>query len=563
MFKRKGIATKASKIMVGILILLNPLITTIHPVLATSYPEGIAYERVERVEQVEAYEISETKETLETKENVYATFDTLPEVQQVEELTKTEVNATSNQVRLIDIFEDENLAWGVGWELGFNMLEVDVSDIEIDFSDLLSVTILQFQRQIQSLNGIEHLTNLEVLNIVRVGKDVVDEILEPSDISDISLLTNLPNLYLLGLQNTQISDISPLANLTNLEFLNLSHSQISDISPLSSLPSLTNLNLNNNQISDISPLINLTNNLRHIHLGGNQISDITPLVNLTNFTSLNLSNNQISDISPLSNLIRDYNPNTPWLSTLDLNENHISDFRPLSNLIENNPDMLRNRDLLALNQSIFLDETTLGTATPFSLHMPDRIIPILTSDSQFTLENGLLTWHTGGNNLLEWTASSNPGVVSFSGIVYQTIPLEIDPISIEAIRSFLNANTIYNRVVIPANAITESEIISAITAVLNGIDGLNDDITVTLIRQDNTTFTADQINNITVELSINPTYSFTNQTIYFRHATTNNNNNENNNLPQTGAITSSLIGVGALLLSGGAIATFTKSKKKG
>jgi Leucine-rich repeat (LRR) protein len=56
------------------------------------------------------------------------------------------------------------------------------------------------------------------------------------------------------LSANQISDITPLRSLTNLWDLNLSANQISDITPLRSLTNLWDLNLSDNQISDITIL---------------------------------------------------------------------------------------------------------------------------------------------------------------------------------------------------------------------------------------------------------------------------------------------------------------------
>jgi len=62
-------------------------------------------------------------------------------------------------------------------------------------------------------------------------------------------------LTLLYLDGNQISDISPLSNLTDMYWLSLSWNQISDVSPLSSLTNLMWLDICGNQIGDISPLV--------------------------------------------------------------------------------------------------------------------------------------------------------------------------------------------------------------------------------------------------------------------------------------------------------------------
>ena len=59
----------------------------------------------------------------------------------------------------------------------------------------------------------------------------------------------------LWVANNQISDITPLSNLTNLYALELNGNQISDISAVSGLDKLGQLYLSRNMISDIEPLV--------------------------------------------------------------------------------------------------------------------------------------------------------------------------------------------------------------------------------------------------------------------------------------------------------------------
>ncbi len=65
--------------------------------------------------------------------------------------------------------------------------------------------------------------------------------------------------------------------------LNLGSNKITDISPLSVLTNLSELDLGGNKITDISPLSGL-NNLSELDLGGNKITDISPLSGLTNLS---------------------------------------------------------------------------------------------------------------------------------------------------------------------------------------------------------------------------------------------------------------------------------------
>ena len=127
-----------------------------------------------------------------------------------------------------------------------------------------------------------------------------------NQISDISPLAGLTQLWNLALYRNQIRDISPLAGLTQLSTLHLAENQISDISPLAGLTQLRDLGflgLGENQISDISPLTGLTQ-LEKLDLVNNHIRDVTPLVGLVNLRKLALAGNPVRDASPLANLTR-------------------------------------------------------------------------------------------------------------------------------------------------------------------------------------------------------------------------------------------------------------------
>ncbi len=142
-----------------------------------------------------------------------------------------------------------------------------------------------------------------------------------SDITEISKMRNVVELYL---RSNNIADISPLKRLTNIVELWLHDNQIIDISELSELKEIRTLSLHLNQISDISPLMNLTN-MKVLLLSDNHIIDISPLANLTNVTELNLYNNQIRDITALKNLTK--------LERLSLSKNDIIDIAVLKDLV--------------------------------------------------------------------------------------------------------------------------------------------------------------------------------------------------------------------------------------
>ena len=162
--------------------------------------------------------------------------------------------------------------------------------------------ILDRNNGIQNLTGLEHASNLQVLDLAR------------NEISDITPLQNLTALTYLSFFRNEISDITPLQNLTALTELYLSRNGISDITPLKNLTRLTRLSLSSNRISDVTALENLTA-LTHLYLSFNQISDVTALENLTALTVLHLDGgNPIADLAPLRRL-KERNPSVRILYT--------------------------------------------------------------------------------------------------------------------------------------------------------------------------------------------------------------------------------------------------------
>ena len=102
----------------------------------------------------------------------------------------------------------------------------------------------------------------------------------------------------------KIQDVSPLSTLINLQELWLDYNRIQDVSPLSTLINLQELRLENNQIQDVSPLSTLIN-LHELHLIGNNIQDVSPLSTLINAQYLGLGDNRIDRATrPLLNVLK-------------------------------------------------------------------------------------------------------------------------------------------------------------------------------------------------------------------------------------------------------------------
>ncbi|MDE2698360.1 MAG: leucine-rich repeat domain-containing protein [Gemmatimonadota bacterium] len=203
--------------------------------------------------------------------------------------------------------------------------------------------------RVRDLTGIEYATELTVLNLGDVF--INGNRINSNEISDISPLSGLVKLTELYIHRNQIWDISSLSNLTELEKLDVSANfHISDISPLSGMTKLRTLYLYTNEISDLSPLSDLTN-LRWLSLSNNLIWDISDLASLTELRGLALNINAVSDISHLSGMI--------YMERLNIWDCDIVDLSPL---VEN-AGLRGEKDFIDVRDNP-LSETSLNTHIP-------------------------------------------------------------------------------------------------------------------------------------------------------------------------------------------------------
>lgn len=618
--------SKALKIGLGTMLMANPLITGVTPVLANEVAYETEYELVEATEQ------RETRETGDYHPYVRIEIDRL-----VNPTSIVGVPTYNFTAVYFNIFNSNGdvVVFNDGVTLGTQLLEVDLSifdesnqlgegfftvvfterapwgnshsaevTFEIRFDEVpvtpepptegnddedddyvgevahpilgdlfgyggngritgLAGAVYAELNAIASADGV----NFATMTVNEANEWLVDNLYRVTSINvavtPVTLQNGLQGINLLtGLRSLSISNV---ANAPEVE--------INDIALLSGLTNLHELNLYGHNIVDLTPLALLTN-LEVLNLGNNNISESAPLANLTNLTDLRLQDNNIGNVSPLSGLVN--------LTVLWLNNNQISDLSALSGLNTTN--------IVALGQVTQLAPTTVGTSTELTLlglggNTPTLVNDELNGHGEFTFIDNMLTWLTYGENVLVWFDNAEDTLYSFSGTVAQNVGIdsddspsdngsgdkddttdndddtedtpqaEVDADSIQVMNNFLNNNTATNRITIPYNARTETEILNAIAYVLGDIDGLADNVTVNLVRQSNTTIANGQVDNITVQLAINPTHDITNQTIYFRHA-------DRPNLPQTGAVQSSFMVLGTLALGTGIVTAITQKKKK-
>lgn len=160
-------------------------------------------------------------------------------------------------------------------------------------------------RDIESLEGIQYLRNLRMLNI------------RSNQIQDLSPLEGLTRLESLSFWDNQVDSISPLKNLISLRSLSFWNNNVRDLTPLRECISLERLIFENNQVVSLAGLEKLTN-LQWLWFDNNQVRDIKLLENLTDLSLLYFPNNEVEDISPLVN-----NPSFGNGDEIDMRQNYL------------------------------------------------------------------------------------------------------------------------------------------------------------------------------------------------------------------------------------------------
>jgi internalin A len=218
---------------------------------------------------------------------------------------------------------DERLEEGIR-----SAIDKDIGPLEEE--DFLKVRALTVRGAVESLRGIEHLHNLEVLT-VRGSRAVLNDLSPLFDLTglrevhvisapvfnlrplrELRSLTRLRVVFgnlqhLEGIENmfelrelsvavNQIVDIRPLNRVLRLQTLDLSSNVISDLTSLGRLRGVTQLNISSNQIEDLSPLIRMTS-LATLRISNNQIKDLSPLLEIESLEVLHLGNNPFSETS--------------------------------------------------------------------------------------------------------------------------------------------------------------------------------------------------------------------------------------------------------------------------
>ncbi len=155
---------------------------------------------------------------------------------------------------------------------------------------LKSLTFLNTAGPIQSLNGLDRLSNVETL-FIRFNAST-----NTQPFNDLTPLAALFNLKTLTVRDASIRDILPIGALIQLEDLSLPNNDISSVEDLANLTRLTFLNLAQNQIVDLKPLRKL-NRLATLNLTDNDVSDLTPLLEMNGLKNIWVRGNHLSTFS--------------------------------------------------------------------------------------------------------------------------------------------------------------------------------------------------------------------------------------------------------------------------
>ena len=121
-------------------------------------------------------------------------------------------------------------------------------------------------------------------------------------IRDLTFLAGAPSLVALQIQaNQELTSLAGLEQVPTLNRLFMTNSAVTDLEPLRDHPGLRILLAEGNPLESLGPLATLPE-LEILHLGSMATTDLTPLAALTRLEGLRLQDVEISDLSALAGL---------------------------------------------------------------------------------------------------------------------------------------------------------------------------------------------------------------------------------------------------------------------
>lgn len=153
---------------------------------------------------------------------------------------------------------------------------------DITREDMALFTGFLFSGQsLYTLTGLEYAINLQILDISYTYVNAQD---------NFPLFAYTPELRYLDISGIDVTDLTPITWLRNLEVLGMAQTGLTDVQLLSQLTQLQILSLWDNNIGDIAPLANLKK-LRYLDLDYCSVMDLAPLLGLPQLETVYLGNN--------------------------------------------------------------------------------------------------------------------------------------------------------------------------------------------------------------------------------------------------------------------------------
>lgn len=124
--------------------------------------------------------------------------------------------------------------------------------------------------------------------------------LAETDSADLDMLYRFVSIDSLNLSgNRAIKSLSPLSELRDLKVVDISNTQIQDLGPISNVTFLESLNISNTPTSDIQ-FIKYSDRLRFLDISNTQVDSIAELINLKNLISLKIQKAPIASFSVIN-----------------------------------------------------------------------------------------------------------------------------------------------------------------------------------------------------------------------------------------------------------------------
>lgn len=180
-------------------------------------------------------------------------------------------------------------------------------------SDLWLLTEFEVPGEVTNLDDLQHLTNVEKLTISPRNISSFDFLPALTNLSELDIsgcqfpvsqlqvLTRLPKLSRLTMENCNLSTINDLSGAPCLTYLNAANNTLRNLEVLSSIPTLTELNLQHNAVIGLDALSNLPN-LSKLDVSYNGVMTLAPLAACGRLSTLDASHNSISRLDGIISL---------------------------------------------------------------------------------------------------------------------------------------------------------------------------------------------------------------------------------------------------------------------